>query len=96
MECSCFSALTLVDDSCTKFDDVETKAKAAKKKCTKPSDEPGSFGDCRKQERLVAHYGYKCKDCSTSVSTKVCYISRLGIYGGTVTSNKTLVDGTVP
>ena len=69
-ECSCFTGLALVDDSCTKFSDMETKTKTAKNKCTKQSED-GSFGDCRKQERVVAHYGNKCKACTKQMSTKV-------------------------
>ena len=69
-ECSCFTALPLVDDNCTKFNDMESSTKAAKKKCTSPT-EKGSFGDCRQQERKVAYYGEKCKKCTASMTTKV-------------------------
>merc|ERR1712215_30354 len=69
-ECSCFDALPTVDeDKCAKFDDVESKAVTAKKKCSKNSEE-GSFGYCRAQERLVGPYGNKCKRCSPKMSTK--------------------------
>merc|ERR1712123_238300 len=55
-ECSCFTALALVSDTCTK--------------CNSPS-ETGSFGDCRTQERKVAYYGEKCKpDCPGTMTTK--------------------------
>jgi len=68
-DCDCFDALTLVDDSCTKFNDMETKTKAAKNKCTKPSEE-GSFGYCRQQERVVASKGFNCKSCPATTTTK--------------------------
>merc|ERR1711892_853567 len=69
-ECSCFTALALVSDTCTKFNTMESSTKVAKRKCTSPS-ETGSFGDCRTQERKVAYYGEKCKpDCPGTMTTK--------------------------
>merc|ERR1712106_55946 len=69
-ECSCFTALALVSDTCTKFNTMESSTKVAKRKCTSPS-ETGSFGDCRTQERKVAYYGEKCKpDCPGTLTTK--------------------------
>merc|ERR1712123_113656 len=69
-ECPCFTALALVSKTCTNFNTMEASTKAAKRKCTSPS-ETGSFGDCRTQERKVAYYGEKCKpDCPGTMTTK--------------------------
>jgi len=35
------------------------------KKCVKPNT-PGSFGDCRKNERMAAYLSYDCVECSDS------------------------------
>merc|ERR1711970_7679 len=68
--CSCFDALPTVDeDKCAQFDTVDTKAVAARKKCTKNTEE-GSFGFCRAKERLVGPFGNKCKRCSPRMTTK--------------------------
>merc|ERR1712055_474851 len=68
--CSCFDALPTVDeDKCAQFDTVDTKAVAARKKCTKNTEE-GSFGFCRSKERLVGPFGNKCKRCSPRMTTK--------------------------
>ena len=69
-ECSCFTALALVEDACTNFDAMDKATKVAKKACTSPS-EKGSFGDCRAQERKVAYYGETCKSCPSGMTTKV-------------------------
>merc|ERR1712193_351766 len=42
------------------FKAMHDGVKAQKEKCTKGSEE-GSFGDCRKQERMAAKFGNKCK-----------------------------------
>merc|ERR1719419_837553 len=68
-ECSCFTALALVEDACTNFDAMDKATKVAKKACTSPS-EKGSFGDCRAQERKVAYYGETCKSCPSGMTTK--------------------------
>jgi len=39
-------------------------------KCTKPST-PGSFGDCRKNERMAAYLSYDCGKCPNSESLAV-------------------------
>merc|ERR1711953_1563239 len=58
--CSCVQALTNPSDDCLNFKDMHDGVKAQKEKCTKGSAE-GSFGDCRKQERMAAKFGNKCK-----------------------------------
>ena len=50
--CSCFTALPALDATC-EFEDANTAAKAAKKKCNSP-DEPGSFGDCTTAQKFAA------------------------------------------
>merc|ERR1712062_178005 len=58
--CSCVQGLTNPSDDCLNFKDMHDGVKAQKEKCTKGSAE-GSFGDCRKQERMAAKFGNKCK-----------------------------------
>merc|ERR1711874_479973 len=58
-DCSCFTSVPVISESCIKFTTMENNTKTAKRKCTNPSEE-GSFGDCRAQERVVAYYGVKC------------------------------------
>lgn len=64
--CTCMAALVIPGDDCMDFAPTAKKIKAQKLKCTKGT-QPGSFGDCRKQERMAAKYGNKCKkSCATS------------------------------
>merc|ERR1711936_386621 len=58
--CSCAQGLTNPGDDCLDFKAMHDGVKAQKEKCTKGSEE-GSFGDCRKQERMAAKFGNKCK-----------------------------------
>merc|ERR1712223_51146 len=58
--CSCAQGLTNPSDDCLDFKAMHDGVKAQKEKCTKGSEE-GSFGDCRKQERMAAKFGNKCK-----------------------------------
>merc|ERR1711981_91192 len=58
--CSCVQGLTNPSDDCLNFKDMHDGVKAQKEKCTKGSAK-GSFGDCRKQERMAAKFGNKCK-----------------------------------
>merc|ERR1712227_37466 len=58
--CSCAQGLTNPGDECLDFKAMHDGVKAQKEKCTKGSEE-GSFGDCRKQERMAAKFGNKCK-----------------------------------
>merc|ERR1711994_64751 len=58
--CSCAQGLTNPGDECLDFKTMHDGVKAQKEKCTKGSEE-GSFGDCRKQERMAAKFGNKCK-----------------------------------
>ena len=50
--CDCFTGLPALDATCD-FEDANTAAKAAKKKCNSP-DEPGSFGDCTTAQKFAA------------------------------------------
>ena len=70
--CDCFTNLVLVDKSksCTKFQDLDRKTRSAWNGCVDP-DVDGSFADCRKQERLVVKYGFKCKDYPGLVTSRV-------------------------
>lgn len=72
-ECSCFTALTELTVTCN-FNTLERKTKDARNKCTKPEENgqriKGSFGDCRKQGRVVFYYAEKCRVCGTSMTTK--------------------------
>merc|ERR550532_1867130 len=62
--CSCVQALTNPRTECLDFKTMHDGVKAQKDKCTKGTEE-GSFGDCRKQERMAAKFGNKCKkSCS--------------------------------
>jgi hypothetical protein len=69
--CSCVQGLTNPSSDCLDFKAMHDGVKAQKEKCTKGSEE-GSFGDCRKQERMAAKFGNKCKkSCSgSSVTTQ--------------------------
>lgn len=69
--CSCVQALTNPGSECLDFKAMHDGVKSQKEKCTKGSEE-GSFGDCRKQERMAAKFGNKCKkSCSgSSVTTQ--------------------------
>merc|ERR1712088_1108936 len=69
--CTCVQGLTNPGDECLDFKAMHDGVKAQKDKCTKGSEE-GSFGDCRKQERMAAKFGNKCKkSCSgPSVTTQ--------------------------
>jgi hypothetical protein len=58
--CSCVQGLTNPSSDCLNFKKMHDGVKAQKEKCTKGSEE-GSFGDCRKQERMAAKFGNKCK-----------------------------------
>jgi len=58
--CSCVQGLTNPSADCLNFKAMHDGVKAQKDKCTKGSEE-GSFGDCRKQERMAAKFGNKCK-----------------------------------
>merc|ERR1712018_1071105 len=58
--CSCAQGLTNPGDECLDFKAMHDSVKSQKDKCTKGSEE-GSFGDCRKQERMAAKFGNKCK-----------------------------------
>merc|ERR1712198_115455 len=58
--CSCVQGLTNPSSDCLNFKKMHGGVKAQKEKCTKGSEE-GSFGDCRKQERMAAKFGNKCK-----------------------------------
>merc|ERR1711936_1380790 len=58
--CSCVQGLTNPGDECLDFKTMHDGVKAQKDKCTKGT-EAGSFGDCRKQERMAAKFGNKCK-----------------------------------
>merc|ERR1711990_46446 len=58
--CSCVQGLTNPSADCLNFKVMHDGVKAQKDKCTKGSEE-GSFGDCRKQERMAAKFGNKCK-----------------------------------
>merc|ERR1712130_839361 len=58
--CSCVQGLTNPGDECLDFKAMHDSVKSQKDKCTKGSEE-GSFGDCRKQERMAAKFGNKCK-----------------------------------
>jgi len=58
--CTCVQGLTNPGDECLDFKAMHDGVKAQKEKCTKGSEE-GSFGDCRKQERMAAKFGNKCK-----------------------------------
>merc|ERR1711899_657063 len=61
--CSCVQGLTNPGDECLDFKTMHDGVKAQKDKCTKGT-EAGSFGDCRKQERMAAKFGNKCmKTC---------------------------------
>lgn len=59
-QCSCVQGLTDPEKDCLAWKDVNLAMKEQKQKCTK-GDKAGSFGDCRKQERLAAKFGNKCK-----------------------------------
>merc|ERR1719285_215816 len=62
--CSCIQGLTNPSSDCLNFKSMHDGVKAQKEKCTKGTEE-GSFGDCRKQERMAAKFGNKCKkSCS--------------------------------
>jgi len=62
--CSCIQGLTNPSSDCLNFKAMHDGVKAQKEKCTKGTEE-GSFGDCRKQERMAAKFGNKCKkSCS--------------------------------
>merc|ERR1712037_658826 len=62
--CSCVQGLTNPSAECLDFKTMHDGVKAQKDKCTKGTEE-GSFGDCRKQERMAAKFGNKCKkSCS--------------------------------
>lgn len=69
--CACVQGLTNPGSECLDFKAMHDGVKAQKDKCTKGSEE-GSFGDCRKQERMAAKFGNKCKkSCSgPSVTTQ--------------------------
>jgi len=69
--CSCVQGLTNPSSDCLNFKAMHDGLKTQKEKCTKGS-ESGSFGDCRKQERMAAKFGNKCKkSCSgPSVTTQ--------------------------
>merc|ERR1712147_42591 len=58
--CSCVQGLTNPGDECLDFKTMHDGVKAQKDKYTKGT-EAGSFGDCRKQERMAAKFGNKCK-----------------------------------
>jgi hypothetical protein len=58
--CSCVQGLTNPSAACLDFKAMHDGMKSQKEKCTKGSEE-GSFGDCRKQERMAAKFGNKCK-----------------------------------
>jgi len=58
--CSCIQGLTNPSSDCLNFKAMHDGVKAQKDKCTKGTEE-GSFGDCRKQERMAAKFGNKCK-----------------------------------
>jgi len=58
--CSCIQGLTNPESDCLNFKAMHDGVKAQKDKCTKGTEE-GSFGDCRKQERMAAKFGNKCK-----------------------------------
>jgi len=77
-DCTTIKALELVDASCA-FSDMEASTKTAKKKCTSPT-EPGSFGDCRQQERKVAYFGEKCKPKCGSTATKAPTSRRMAMF----------------
>merc|ERR1712212_999749 len=69
--CSCIQGLENPSSECLNFKMMHDGVKAQKEKCTKGTNE-GSFGDCRKQERMAAKFGNKCKkSCSgPSVTTQ--------------------------
>merc|ERR1712179_17296 len=58
--CTCVQGLTNPGSECLNFKAMHDGVKSQKEKCTKGSEE-GSFGDCRKQERMAAKFGNKCK-----------------------------------
>jgi len=58
--CSCIQGLTNPSSDCLNFKAMHDGVKEQKDKCTKGTEE-GSFGDCRKQERMAAKFGNKCK-----------------------------------
>jgi len=58
--CTCVQGLTNPGSECLNFKAMHDGVKSQKEKCTKGTEE-GSFGDCRKQERMAAKFGNKCK-----------------------------------
>jgi len=63
--CSCIQGLTNPSSDCLNFKAMHDGVKAQREKCMKKSTEEGSFGDCRKQERMAVKFGNKCKkSCS--------------------------------
>merc|ERR1719341_1653485 len=58
--CSCVQDLSNPSADCLNFRAMHDGVKSQKEKCTKASF-AGSFGDCRKQERMAAKFVNKCK-----------------------------------
>jgi len=77
--CTCVQGLTEPGADCLKFKSMNDAVKKQKKKCT-GGKEAGSFSDCRKQERLAAKFGNKCKvGCKGMMTTKKPSSGRLNI-----------------
>ena len=72
--CDCLTSLSLVDQSCTKFQDLDGKTRSAWNNCIDPGV-GGSFADCRRQERLVARYGYQCKETAGVMTSRVSFLT---------------------
>merc|ERR1711934_311286 len=58
--CSCVQGLSDPSADCLNFRAMHDGVKSQREKCTKASF-AGSFGDCRKQERMAAKFVNKCK-----------------------------------
>jgi len=66
--CACVLALTEPESKCLDFKSMSDALKEQKQRCTKGTN-PGSFGDCRKQERMAAKFANKCKHTPCSMTT---------------------------
>merc|ERR1712142_457865 len=94
-ECSCFTDLSLVSDSCSNFNDMETSTKDARKKCTNPSQK-GSFADCRAQERKVHYYGWMWCKANCSAGMNPCFQTSISPSNNNTNQNNGTGTKTTP
>merc|ERR1719341_2427083 len=92
--CSCVQGLTHPSADCLNFRDMHDGVKSQKEKCTKASFD-GSFGDCRKQERMAAKFVNKCKQsCTTPTPTTAATAATTATAATAATTATTVTTAT--